>query len=235
MYRRGAMRLALALTLALLPSTALAQTARARPAAPTPAAAAAPATPAATNAHQPTAFDAALARGADAYRERRYDVAATAFREAAQANARSATPQLYLGYVAAARGEAATALGAFREAARIAQAEGDARNRARAMAAIAAVNESQGRWDDARNTWTEYVTFGDAHAPETYPSVARARTEAIGRRGALEQEYAPVRERIAERQRINASGQNQQAPAGTVLAPVAPGSQPAGTVLTAPR
>ncbi len=226
------MRLALALSLALLPSAALAQTARAQPAAPTPAAPAAAAT---ATAHQPTPFDAAVARGADAYRERRYDVAAAAFREAAQANARSAVPQLYLGFVAAARGEAATALGAFREAARIAQAEGDARNRARAMAAIANVNESQNRWDDARNTWTEYVNFGDAHAQETYPSVARARTEAIGRRGALEQEYAPVRERIAERQRINASGQNQQAPAGTAVAPVAPGSLPAGTVLTTPR
>lgn len=223
------MRFVIALALSLAPAAALAQNAAppARPAAATPAAPAA----ASANAHQPTPFDAAIARGSTAYHDHNLDAATTAFREAATANARSPIPQLYLGYVAQSRGDAATALGAFREAARIAQAEGDARNRARAMAAIAGVNEAQNRWDDARNTWTEYATFADAHAAETFPAVARARNEAIGRRGALETEYAPVRERIAERQRINASGENHQAPPGTAVAPVAPGSMPSGTVL----
>lgn len=222
------MRFAFVLALALLPSAALAQSAAqsarpATPAATTPAAT----TPAANaNTHQPSPFDAAIARGAAAFHEHNLDAAAAAFREAAQANARSALPQLYLGYVAQAQGQAATALGAFREAARVAQAQGDDRNRARAMAAIANVNESQGRWDDARNTWTEYAAFADAHASETFPAVARARNEAIGRRGSLETEYAPVRERIAERQRVNASGQNQQGPAGTAVAPAAPGAVP---------
>lgn len=227
------MRFVIALALALAPSAALAQNTNqsARPA--TPATAPAATTPAANaEAHQPSPFDAAISRGSAAYHDRNFDAAATAFREAAQANNRSALPQLYLGYVAQAQGQAATALGAFREAARVAQAQGDDRNRARALAAIANVNEAQGRWDDARNTWSEYSTFADAHAQETYPAVGRARSEAIGRRGTLETEYAPVRERIAERQRINASGQNQQAPAGTSVAPVAPGSMPAGAVLS---
>lgn len=230
------MRSVLALIIALAPATVFAQSATqpARPASAQPAAT--PAIPAATpaanaNAHQPTPFDAAIARGSTAYHDRNFDAAATAFREAATANARSPLPQLYLGFVAQARGDAATALGAYREAARVAQAQGDDRNRARALAAIANVNESQGHWDDARNTWTEYATFADAHSQVAFPAVARARSETIGRRGALDTEYAPVRERIAERQRINASGANQQPPPGTAVAPVAPGTMPSGAVL----
>ncbi len=234
------MRFVLALTLSLAPATLFAQPAAqpARPASAQPAArpaqpATTPAAPAAAaaNTHQPTPFDAAIMRGATAYHDHNLNAATTAFREAATANARSPLPQLYLGFVAQARGDAATALGAYREAARIAQAEGDDRNRARALAAIANVNESQNRWDDARNTWAEYATFADAHAQVAFPAVARARSETIGRRGALETEYAPVRERIAERQRINASGANQQPPPGTSVAPVAPGSMPSGAVI----
>lgn len=230
------MRLVLSLALSLLSTEVLAQ------AAATPAAQA-PARPVATSTATPTArtprevppFQAALNRGAEAYRQRQWEAAATAFREAAAAEARNPLPQLYLGYVAMGRGDAATALGMFREAARIAQAEGAHLDRGRALAAIAMVHESQNRWDDARNTWQEYSTFADAHPQVTFAAVGRARTEAIGRRATLDREYAPVRERIAERQRINAAGQNQQAPAGTVAVPVAPGSMPAGTVLPPTR
>jgi tetratricopeptide (TPR) repeat protein len=133
--------------------------------------------------------------------------------------------------VAQAQGNAANALGAYREAARIAQAEGDDASRGRALAAIASVHEGQQRWDDARNAWQDYTTFADSHAQSTFPAVGRARTDAIARRASIETEYAPVRERIAERLRVNASGQNQQPPPGTVVAPVAPGSMPAGAVV----
>ena len=81
------------------------------------------------------------------------------------------------------------------------------------------MQEAQQRWDDARNTWREYTAFADAHASATFPAVGRARTDAIARRAAVETECAPVRERIAERLRSNASGENVQAPAGTVAAP----------------
>jgi len=233
---RLAMRLLAALLVTLAPLAAAAQTAP--PA--RPAAAAAPARPGApaaapASAHEVTPFQAAINRGAQAFHERQFDVAATAFRDAAGRDARSPVPQLLLGAVAQAQGNAANALGAYREAARIAQAEGDDASRARALAAIASVQEGQQRWDDARNAWQEYTTFADGHAQATFPAVGRARTEAIGHRATLETEYAPVRERIAERLRINASGQNQQAPAGTTVAPVAPGSLPAGAVVPPSR
>lgn len=224
------MRLTAALLATLAPLTALAQSAQpARPAAP----AAQPVAPAV--AREVTPLQAAINRGAQAFHDRQLDAAATAFRESAGRDARSPLPQLLLGAVAQAQGNAANALGAYREAARIAQAEGDDASRGRALAAIAGVHEAQQRWDDARNAWLEYTTFADAHAQSTFPAVGRARTEAIGRRATLETEYAPVRERIAERLRINASGQNQQAPAGTAVAPVAPGTMPAGAVIAPGR
>lgn len=234
---RLAMRLLAALLVTLAPLTAAAQTAPpTRPAA-TAATPARPGAPAAApaSAHEVTPFQAAINRGAQAFHDRQLDVAATAFRDAAGRDARSPVPQLLLGAVAQAQGNAANALGAYREAARIAQAEGDDASRARALAAIASVQEGQQRWDDARNAWQEYTTFADGHAQSSFPAVGRARTEAIGRRATLETEYAPVRERIAERLRINASGQNQQAPAGTVVVPVAPGSLPAGAVIPPSR
>ena len=223
------MRLAAALLATLaLPLPAAAQSAQpARPAA--PAAAQPAAAPA--NAHEVTPFQAAINRGAQAFHDRQLDAAAAAFRDAAARDPRSPVPQLLLGAVAQAQGNAANALGAYREAARIAQAEGDDASRGRALAAIASVHEGQQRWDDARNGWQDYTAFADAHAQSTFPAVGRARTDAIARRASIETEYAPVRERIAERLRVNASGQNQQPPPGTVVAPVAPGSMPAGAVV----
>jgi tetratricopeptide (TPR) repeat protein len=176
-----------------------------------------PAASSASSSREVTPFQAALNRGAQAFRERQFDAAATAFRDAAARDPRSPLPQLLLGAVAQAQGNTANALGAYREAARIAQAEGDDASRGRALAAIASVHEGQQRWDDARNAWQEYVAFADAHAQVTFPTVGRARLDAIARRTSLEAEYAPVRERIAERLRVNASGQNQQAPPGAAV------------------
>lgn len=229
------MRLAVALFVSIVPLAAVAQPAPAARPAPAPAAAApaAPTTPA--PAREVTPFQAALNRGAQAFHDRQFDAAAAAFRDAATRDPRSPLPQLFLGAVAQAQGNAANALGAYREAARIAQAEGDDASRGRALAGIASVHEGQQRWDDARNTWQEYTTFADAHAQATFPAVGRARTDAIARRASLETEYAPVRERIAERLRINASGQNQQPPPGTAVAPVAPGALPAGAVVPSGR
>jgi tetratricopeptide (TPR) repeat protein len=203
------MRTALTLAFSLVSLTASAQV-RSVPTAPTAPSTAVPATTPARSGHEMTPFQAALFRGSEAYRQQQYDPAAVAFREAATLNARSAVPQLFLGYVARAKGESANALGRFREAARIAQAEGDDPNRGRALQAIASLYEGQGNWAEARTAWTEYATFGDAHPTVTYPAVGRTRIEVIGQRDTVEREVAPVRERIAERLRVNATNQAQQ-------------------------
>jgi tetratricopeptide (TPR) repeat protein len=215
-----AMRSAIVLALVFVGSNAQAQTPPASSSRSAPATTADAGTVA--NAHAPTPFQVAINRGVEAYRRREYDAAVTAFREAAGVDARSALPQLYLGYVANARGDAATALGAYREALRLAIAANDDLNHARALAAIAAAQESATRWSDARTAWQESSAFGDTHAQVSQPVIGRSRVEAIGRRETLAQEYQPVHDRIEERLRVNASGQNQQAPAGTTPATTTP-------------
>jgi len=159
-----------------------------------------------------TPFQAALQRGVTAFQQSNWEGAATAFREAASADARSATPALFLGYVARARNDAVTAMAQCREAQRIATAEGDDANRARAMACVGELEERAGRWDESRGAWQGYTVFADGHASVSYPAVGRGRIEAINRRSALATEYAPVRQRIAERLARNASGADQQPP-----------------------
>lgn len=212
---------ALALAAALLaPSAAWSQSTRA---APSVAPSAAPSAAPSGTAHAPTPYQAAIVRGAQAFHDRGYDAAATAFREAARLDAHAAAPHLYLGDVAIAQGNAMNALTAYREALRIAMAEGNDPDRGRALMAIAALQEAQSRWADARTAWQEYATFADAHAAITYAASARDRLQVIGRRDTLAQEYEAVRQRIAERLHANASGQTQQAPPGTVRVPgVAP-------------
>lgn len=232
-------RVTLTLALTLSASSALAQNqgasagSAARPATTATTATTAQATAASPGsagrpAREVTPFQAALNRGAEAYRRREWDAAATAFREATGLNAQSPLPALYQGYVARARGDLASAQGNFREAQRIALAVGDDGVRGRVLAALAEFQESGNHWDEARGAWQEYTTFSDSHASVTYPAVGRARVEAIGRRATLAQQYEPVRQRIAERQRINAQG--GQAPEGMERVPAtttSPGSTPA--------
>lgn len=153
-------------------------------------------------------YEQSLRRGAEAFSRREFDAAMTAFRDAAQRDPRSAVPWLRMAAVSRGRGEAATALGNFREALRLATETGagaDA-DRARALTGVAELDEAQGLWREAIGAWGVVAGFADAHAGVASPAVARARIEAIRRREALDREYAPVRERIAERLRVNAAG-----------------------------
>lgn len=199
------MRTVIASLLLALPSVAFAQTPAAQPATATAAA-----QPASRRGVPP--FTRAILDGIEAHRRRDWDGAMNHYRQAATLEPRSPEPALYMGFTAAARGEAATALGSFREAARVATAADNHRDRARALMAIATLHESQARWDDAVTAWQEYVTFADAHADVTYGAVGRARVDAIRRRSSMDQSYEAVRHRIAERQALNASGANQQPP-----------------------
>jgi tetratricopeptide (TPR) repeat protein len=182
----------------LSPAAALAQNAPPRATAPAPA----PSTP----ARGPSPFDASLHRGAEAFARRDFDAAMTAFRDAVQRDPRSPTPWLRMAAVARARNDAATAMGNYREALRLAiEASADA-DRARALIGIADLDEAQGLWREAIGAWGVVAEFADAHARVTSPAVPRARIEAIRQRDSLDREYAPVRERIAERLRVNAAG-----------------------------
>lgn len=186
-----------------VPAAALAQTA------PAPA------------ARAPSPRDQAVLRGVEAYRRQAWDEATAAFREAARLDGTSALPQLYLGYAAAARGDAGSAQGFFREALRLATVAADESHQARARIAMAQLQEAGGSWDQARVEWENYVRFADGHTASAPAGIGRARLEALTRRAAAEQESAGVRQRIEERLRANATGANQAPPPGMVAVPPA--------------
>jgi tetratricopeptide (TPR) repeat protein len=192
---------ALILALACLaPASALAQTAA--PAAPPPA-------------RGPSAFEQSLRRGAEAFAHREYDAAMTAFRDAVQRDPRSPAPWLRMAAVSRARDDAATALGNYREALRLAIEAGADADRARALSGVAELDEAQGLWREAIGAWGVVSEFANAHAGITFGAVPIARIEAIRRREALDREYAPVRARIAERLRVNAAGGSPATPTPT--------------------
>lgn len=166
--------------------------------------------------------DAALAQGVEAYRQQRWDAAVASFREAARLDGASALPQLYLGYAAAARGDAASARGFLREALRLATVAADEPAQARARIALAMLLEAGGDWDPAREEWEQYVRFADGHTAHAPSGPGRARLEVFTRRTTVAQDAEGVRRRIEERLRVNASGANQTAPPGMVPAPTAP-------------
>ncbi len=154
----------------------------------------------------PPPFEQSLHRGALAFQQHDYDGAMVAFREAVQRDPRSPVPWLRMAAVSRARNEAATALGNYREALRLAIESSADADRARALVGIAELNEAQGLWREAIGAWGVVAEFADAHASVTNAAVPRARIEAIRRRESLDREYAPVRDRIAERLRVNAAG-----------------------------
>lgn len=199
-------RRALAICLLLSPLTARAQT---------------PPSADAGVARAPSPLQQAILRGVAGYERHAWDEAATAFREAARVDPASALPQLMLAYTAAARGDAASAQGFFREALRLATVASDDFNQGRARIGLAQLQESGAQWDPARLEWEQYVRFADGHAATVPPGLGRARMDALARRATVAQESEAVRQRIEERLRTNASGANQAAPPGTV--PVPPG------------
>lgn len=197
------MRLAVALSIALLSPVALAQTPPAPPAAP----------------HAPTPVQQAILRGVAGYSQQNWDAAAAGFREAARLDPAAALPQLYLGYTAAARGDTASAQGFFREALRLATVAADDLNQGRARVAMAASLEAGAQWDAAHGEWEQFVRFADAHAATVAPGLGRARLDALSRRATAATESEPVRRRIEERLRLNASGASQAPPPGMVAVP----------------
>ncbi len=180
------------------------------------------ATPTTAHPHAATPLVQAIARGSDAYHRHDYDAALAAFRDAASIDPQGALPVLYLAYVTAARGDLAGALSGFREAAARAGSTSDDPTRARALTEVAMTLEGLGHWDEARTAWREAGSFAESHADVGYPATARARTTAIRGRDDMEQQYAPVRQRIADRLRANAAGQGAagDAAAGGVPVPV---------------
>lgn len=108
-------------------------------------------------------------------------------------------------YLACANRMASNYQDAVRGFERAADVASEPRWRARALQAVAQTLERMhGRLADARTAWQAYVSFADANAAVAHPGMGRARIQAIDMMQEQERAYVAVRERIAERERVNA-------------------------------
>jgi len=187
---RIALALTLAVALATLPELAAAQTA------PTTA----PATPRGT-----PPYATACANGLRLLTARDFDGALGAFRQAVQIAGSDPTAFYYMGETQRVRGNLVDALEMFRTAARLASAGSDARMQARSLQGVAETLErTEGKRNEARTAWTEYMRYADQNQGVGFPDLARARIQALDAMRELDETYADVRERIATRERENA-------------------------------
>lgn len=131
--------------------------------------------------------------------------ATRAFRDAIGMDGNRPMAPYYLAAASRLSGELDEALNGFRRAAELGQSE--PRWRGRALQGIAdTLERMEGRLEDARTAWQEYVRFADANSVVTFPQLGRARVSAIDLMLEQEHAYVQVRERIAERERENARG-----------------------------
>lgn len=161
------------------------------------------------NDEEALAYTRAVQRGHDGAKRADWQTASDGYGEAASIRPRSGEPVLFQAMLLRARGDLPGALGRFREAARLAEATGQAEDgaRAKALLGIAMVLEAQRQFADARTAFQAYVSFAESHGSvTTFPAVGRARVQAIDRVDELDQAYREVRERIAARERENARG-----------------------------
>ena len=129
--------------------------------------------------------------------------ATAAFRDAVGMDGNRPMAPYYLAAASRLSGNLEDALNGFRRAAELGQAE--PRWRGRALQGVAETLERmQGRLEDARTAWLEYVRFADANSVVTFPQLGRARVSAIDALLEQERAYVDVRERIAARERENA-------------------------------
>jgi len=192
-----ALRTALVVALCLVPVTAFAQ----RGGGGGHGANQAPATP---PAHGQTPAQEALASGLAKLAAHDFDGAAAAFQQASASDPGNPAVLYYLGETARMKGTMQEAVENFRQAARLASSGADARWQARGLQGVAETLERiEGRRDDARTAWNEYLHFAEGHSDVANADYARARIQAIDVVAEQDNAYADVRERIAQRERYN--------------------------------
>lgn len=129
--------------------------------------------------------------------------AMSAFREAIEMDSTRPQAPYYLASANRMAGNHEEALTGFRRAAELATDQ--PRWRGRALQGVASTLEQmEGRIEEARTAWQEYVRFAESASAVTFPLLGRARIQAIDVMNEQEQAYIRVRERIAARERERA-------------------------------
>jgi hypothetical protein len=152
-----------------------------------------------------TPYAEACADGLGKLRAGDTDGAVAALRRAVQLEQGRPLGFYYLGEALRVKRNYADSLEMFRTASRLARAAGDTRLEARALQGVADTLERiEGKRNEARAAWAEYLVFANANSEVAFPALANARIQALDTVRELDETYADVRERIAIRARENA-------------------------------
>lgn len=152
-----------------------------------------------------TPYAEACADGLGKLRSGDTDGAVAALRRAVQLEQGRPLGFYYLGEALRVQRNYADSLEMFRTASRLARAAGDTRLEARSLQGVADTLERiEGKRNEARTAWAEYLVFANANAEVAFPALANARIQALDTMRELDETSADVRERIAIRARENA-------------------------------
>jgi cytochrome c-type biogenesis protein CcmH/NrfG len=152
-----------------------------------------------------TPYAEACAEGLGKLRSGDTEGAVAALRRAVQLEQGRPLGFYYLGEALRVQRSHADALEMFRTASRLARAAGDTRLEARSLQGVADTLERiDGKRNEARAAWAEYLVFANANAEVASPALAHARIQALDTVRELDETYADVRERIAIRARETA-------------------------------
>jgi TolA-binding protein len=167
-------------------------------------AAAAPAGSAAKSKANAGPNAAAITRGHGAYMARDYPGAIQAYKEAIAQDGSDPASYYFLGEAQIAGGSTAEADASFAAGLRYVGSKDDLR--AKFLFVIADLRERQGKWPEAKKAWEEYAQFLSTHpSVKGYSATATERVKVVDARTDLDTKYAPVRQRIEDRIKENAS------------------------------
>lgn len=143
-------------------------------------------------------FWEAIKKGDDQYIIREYDAAAEAYKEALTQEPQNALGHYRLGEAYVALGKLDEAQASYESAKRFSGE--DKALKAKVLFVLADLQERKRELDRAKNDWSAYESYGKAEsATKTYPETPADRKKRIDEWKKLEEQYAEVKKRIAER------------------------------------
>jgi TolA-binding protein len=147
---------------------------------------------------------ATLSKGHAAYMARDYPGAVQAYKDAIAEDGSDPATFYFLGEAQLAAGTTAEADNTFAAGLRNAASKDDWHSKL--LFVVAELRERQGKWPEAKKAWEEYAQFLSTHPnAKGYAATATERVKVVDARADLETKYAPVKQRIEQRLKENAT------------------------------
>lgn len=140
-----------------------------------------------------------LSKGQKLVIARDFTGAIAAFQEAITEDPKNALGHLYLGSAQLLKGDLGEADASYQSALR--NVGPDDALRAKISFALADLRERQRKWEDAKGGWDTYQKDADRPKAKGYPDTGKERRTAIEKWQDTEKKAAPVKERIAAREK----------------------------------